>query len=450
MTDTRSIITPSGQNDEEKQTNKKLTEQKQRDNEQFNRHCAMYAAWTAIRLGVEKFQPVENADERGNKINPADSQGEAGITISTPQSEILGDGRYMSNVGKSTWDIIVEDGKAQLSRQPRNDKEFTAMYGELMTFMAAAQGFGKGWDSPDGGTVGRGKLTIDWPQQKYVTSEYLEKLVRIATDKGIEVEFGPNVKKFLQSNQQEGFHYNQVDRTSTHTGREPEISTKDARVRYNYFNKLLEENQRAAQEKNNSPEFQKFQENFTLDKAKEKLQTRPYTPVGDAETYKATIDGKASNTEKLEQLEKDVEASAKAAKSLQDVHNTLENSIESLNRRVDQATDSQQVETAKQLFETSTKREQLIKIVEDHQEALANNITAIDSITPPNSLTSEENKRFDALKDRLNDAKETNEGIKTALTKTKSEVAGFTAKAEAKMESLAPAPEQQKGQQPQP
>lgn len=153
----------------------------------YRRQEEEFSQYIQARYEMEQWKPL--LDENGNRIKPPADLPEGQLQVDNMNTMVglLKDGVY-THPDHPGMPIILSEGSIKSGVKYLSD---TAIFGksDYEKFVEAALDFA---------AVGKGSrsVTID---DKNITEKRLMMFMKAAKERGMEVEFGPNIKKFLES-----------------------------------------------------------------------------------------------------------------------------------------------------------------------------------------------------------------------------------------------------------
>lgn len=165
--------------EQQKEAEKRAEEKKKWEKEAFS-------YWYYTTHGQPLFprvdHPTKTIQQQLDEVDPDTPRMETDLT----KSGLFADGRYQSGI--PDLDFILKNGAVSWTKKP-DAGDFEAYVKKTIDFLIVAKG--------------TKSITLNWKDEKYVTEEKLMQIMKWAAEKGIEVKFGDNVQKFINSNRDE-------------------------------------------------------------------------------------------------------------------------------------------------------------------------------------------------------------------------------------------------------
>lgn len=249
-----------------KKTKREEDEERKRKEtrETFERQAHAYYMWKTQQLS--DWHPVNRTDEKG-KTAPLPNAG-GGMRVSNIYTTL---GLKEPGVYRSTkypgMDLLLSKNGSVTSLEKVTKKNFDQFVNATIDFLA----MGKGAKS----------ITIDWKSDKVINEKKLLKVMKMAADKGMAVEFGPNVQKYLNSNRSDKISwfkeaFNPNEPRSKHY---KELSPEEAQARRTRIYDKQLEMKKAAKEATKEPEYAKYTEEFRYGKYEDKFNSTTKLPA---------------------------------------------------------------------------------------------------------------------------------------------------------------------------
>lgn len=179
--------------------NQAFNEKKRLEKEQIEKHKLDFADWMAVKNNKPRSD-YRRIDARDKDAEAEDAFVPGLMTIDSA-SGLLKPGVYEDKNGK--YHIRIRDDGTASPLFGFDSKSFFGGPGPLggaITSKQFEEGYGQVMDAL---SVGRGAkcIHINWKQgsEKYVNEKYLMKLMNMAAKRGLTVEFGPTVEKYLDN-----------------------------------------------------------------------------------------------------------------------------------------------------------------------------------------------------------------------------------------------------------